>query len=291
MTVSPRVVDISAIPVAAIDRVEIVADGSSALYGSDAVGGVANIILRRDFAGLITSARFGASTDGGNEQQQYNAVAGKVWASGGIMAAFDFNRSTAITARNRSYGQNLDDTATFLPSQTQYSGVLSGHQQISERIEFTVDGQFNDRATTIANPFLTTTSVFANGLLAQPETTSYTITPSLKFELPGAWEASISGDPWSKQDRYPHLIYEGGSLSVDAALHYYNDLNVAEAAAEGPLFAISGGDVRLAVGGGYRSIGLDVKVVQSSGGISQTTADTSNGRMSRSAMVSCPFLW
>src|SRR3546814_4210152 len=45
-------VDISAIPLAALDRLEIVADGASALYGSDAVGGVANIILRRDFDGI-----------------------------------------------------------------------------------------------------------------------------------------------------------------------------------------------------------------------------------------------
>src|SRR3546814_1212331 len=50
-------VDISAIPLAALDRLEIVADGASALYGSDAVGGVANIILRRDFDGIWSSAR------------------------------------------------------------------------------------------------------------------------------------------------------------------------------------------------------------------------------------------
>ena len=58
-------VDISAIPLAAVDRVEVVPDGASALYGSDAVGGVINVILRRDFDGLTTSGQLGAATDGG----------------------------------------------------------------------------------------------------------------------------------------------------------------------------------------------------------------------------------
>src|SRR6185369_12943879 len=67
-------VDVSAIPLEAVERLEIVADGASALYGSDAVAGVANVVLKRDYAGLSTSARFGASTDGGNSQQQYSVV-------------------------------------------------------------------------------------------------------------------------------------------------------------------------------------------------------------------------
>src|SRR3546814_5076716 len=67
-------VDISAIPLAALDRLEIVADGASALYGSDAVGDVANIILRRDFDGIWSSARISGTTEGGNFQQQYGLV-------------------------------------------------------------------------------------------------------------------------------------------------------------------------------------------------------------------------
>ncbi len=108
-------VDIAAIPVAAIDRLEIVTDGASALYGSDAVGGVANIILRRDFDGLQTSARLGASTDGGNFQQQYNAVSGGVWRGGGVMVAADYSRATEVAASDRSYTQVLDPSATLVP--------------------------------------------------------------------------------------------------------------------------------------------------------------------------------
>ncbi|HIK64342.1 MAG TPA: TonB-dependent receptor, partial [Henriciella marina] len=52
-------VDISSIPLAAVDRIEVVPDGASALYGSDAVAGVVNVILRRDFEGITTSAEIG----------------------------------------------------------------------------------------------------------------------------------------------------------------------------------------------------------------------------------------
>ncbi|MEJ1963057.1 MAG: TonB-dependent receptor [Gammaproteobacteria bacterium] len=58
-------VDISAIPVEAVERIEIVADGASAIYGSDAVGGVGNVILKRDFEGVTLNARYGNATDGG----------------------------------------------------------------------------------------------------------------------------------------------------------------------------------------------------------------------------------
>ena len=54
-----QAVDISAIPVAAVERVDIVADGASAIYGSDAVAGVGNVILKRDMEGAVLSARYG----------------------------------------------------------------------------------------------------------------------------------------------------------------------------------------------------------------------------------------
>jgi outer membrane receptor for ferrienterochelin and colicin len=105
-------IDISAIPLAAIERVDIVADGASALYGSDAVAGVANIILRRDFDGLTTSARLGTATDGGAVTQQYDAVTGRKWQTGGLMTAVDYQRSTQITAGQRSYTANIYPTYT-----------------------------------------------------------------------------------------------------------------------------------------------------------------------------------
>src|SRR3546814_12012746 len=58
-------VDISAIPVEAVERIEIVPDGASAIYGSDAVAGVGNVIIQRDFEGVPIGTRFGTASSGG----------------------------------------------------------------------------------------------------------------------------------------------------------------------------------------------------------------------------------
>ncbi|AOH85634.1 hypothetical protein AWL63_18505 [Sphingomonas panacis] len=270
-------VDISALPLAAIDRVEIVADGASALYGSDAVGGVANVVLRRDYDGLVTSARFGASTDGGNQQQQYNAVGGRRWSSGGFMAAIDYSRFTEISAKQRTYTNTLDPSATLIPGQKQLSLVLAGHQEIASGIEFELDGQFNDRRSANALPALATASVFTNGIYLNPKVTSYTVTPTLRFSLPKGWALSLSGTVGSSKSDTISRTFSQGAQTRRTRLIYTNDVSAAEVAAEGPLFRIAGGDVRLAIGGGYRSLSLDVNVARTPTGGQTTIAEQTGG--------------
>ena len=70
-------VDISAIPIGAIERVEVLQDGASAIYGSDAIAGVVNFILREDFQGIDTSVMAGAPTrDGGGTEEHASFFGG-----------------------------------------------------------------------------------------------------------------------------------------------------------------------------------------------------------------------
>ncbi len=70
-------VNLSAIPISAVERVEVLKDGASAVYGSDAIGGVINFIMRQDFTGLDATAWYGAPTrDGGGEQWNVQATLG-----------------------------------------------------------------------------------------------------------------------------------------------------------------------------------------------------------------------
>lgn len=63
-------VDMNSIPVAAIERIEILTDGASAIYGSDAIGGVINVILRKDFqGGAVTIGETGSSSKGGDRKE------------------------------------------------------------------------------------------------------------------------------------------------------------------------------------------------------------------------------
>src|SRR5690349_7869485 len=77
--------DPSIIPTIAIQRVEVLADGSSSIYGSDAVAGVINFITRADYDGLLLQAEGG----GANDYVKYgaSALAGTTWEGGGAMIA------------------------------------------------------------------------------------------------------------------------------------------------------------------------------------------------------------
>jgi iron complex outermembrane receptor protein len=76
-------VDLGLIPLSTIDRVEVLRDGASALYGSDAIAGVINIITRKSAEGGEVSARAGQYYQGGGWVQQYDAGAGLRLGDGG----------------------------------------------------------------------------------------------------------------------------------------------------------------------------------------------------------------
>ena len=63
-TGSATFVDLNQIPIAAIERIEVLLDGASAIYGSDAIAGVVNVILRRSFRGIEVAGGFGRSSHG-----------------------------------------------------------------------------------------------------------------------------------------------------------------------------------------------------------------------------------
>src|SRR4051812_24290393 len=94
-------VDLSLIPSSAIERIEVLPDGASAIYGSDAVAGVVNVKLRNDFRGAETRARFGAA-DGFNEWQASQLV-GVGWSSGNLTLGYEFYRRGNLAASERPY--------------------------------------------------------------------------------------------------------------------------------------------------------------------------------------------
>jgi iron complex outermembrane receptor protein len=70
------IVDLNQIPFAAVERVEVLKDGASSIYGTDAVGGVINFILRRNFTGLRASATADMTQAGGGDILRGNLLAG-----------------------------------------------------------------------------------------------------------------------------------------------------------------------------------------------------------------------
>jgi outer membrane receptor protein involved in Fe transport len=99
--------DVSAIPSAAVDRVEVLLDGASAIYGSDAVGGVVNIILRRDFSGGESRVRVGGA-QGGGQQIQLSHAQGAAWSSGHALLAYEYQHDDTLGSSKRDYAATSD---------------------------------------------------------------------------------------------------------------------------------------------------------------------------------------
>ncbi len=99
--------DVSAVPTAAIARVDVLLDGASALYGSDAVGGVVNIILRHDFEGAETRLRVGGA-DGGAGVLQFGQTFGTVWSSGSALLSYEYEHREALPYSARPYTATAD---------------------------------------------------------------------------------------------------------------------------------------------------------------------------------------
>jgi iron complex outermembrane receptor protein len=69
-------VDIASIPIDAIERIEVLKDGASAIYGSDAIAGVVNVILKKTFVGTTVSAETGISSKGDGATQHFSLTTG-----------------------------------------------------------------------------------------------------------------------------------------------------------------------------------------------------------------------
>lgn len=101
-------VDVSSIPATAIERIEVLTDGASAIYGADAIGGVVNFILRKDFTGAETNARLGTYA-GAATEGRVGQLFGTSWATGNVMLAYEFldQDHLPMSSRTRTASSDL----------------------------------------------------------------------------------------------------------------------------------------------------------------------------------------
>lgn len=102
--------NINQIPLGAVERIEVLRDGASATYGSDAVAGVVNTILKKDYEGAEADVRYGHVEDGGMGTTSANFLAGHNSDDGrtNIMGFIGYYNRTALNARDKDYMQTGD---------------------------------------------------------------------------------------------------------------------------------------------------------------------------------------
>jgi iron complex outermembrane receptor protein len=105
--------DVSIFPTALISRIEVLKDGASALYGSEAVGGVVNIFLKTDFTGLEFGYRYGFTEQSGVAERRAYAIAGTGNETTHVTAAFQYYEIDPLYLRERGYSQPSFGTTTY----------------------------------------------------------------------------------------------------------------------------------------------------------------------------------
>src|SRR3982751_3182610 len=129
--------DPNAIPANMIERIEVLTDGASSVYGSDAVAGVVNFILRSDYQGAEFSTNYGISDKDDGQSKGYSFTFGQSSDKGSIMAGINYNKIDQVLAGHRDFSKNsvsLYGTVNT-PPQGNLGGSTSspfGHVQIPD---------------------------------------------------------------------------------------------------------------------------------------------------------------
>ncbi|HEY0683715.1 MAG TPA: TonB-dependent receptor [Steroidobacter sp.] len=240
-------VDISALPLSAIERVEILPDGASALYGSDAVGGVVNFILREDFEGAETRLRAGVA-DGVNEYRGSQAL-GNAWESGNALVSIEYLQRDRLAAADRDFvgaGTVID---TLLPENEQYSAMLTGEQDIGGSFSVFADALYTRRDSEY-----TGRSNFSESFSNENDQIATTL--GVDWNVAGDWNVQLSA---GYNENKSELFANARQMPTLAApllasrSEYTFDSQTAELKADGSLFSLPGGKVSMAIGGAYRT--------------------------------------
>ncbi len=103
MTTNGRAISPSVLPTLGVERVEVIADGASAIYGSDAVAGVVNLIPRRNLDGVEAFGRIGTSDDGAFWEWNAGVAVGSTFDRGQFMVAYEHAFRSNLQAADRDF--------------------------------------------------------------------------------------------------------------------------------------------------------------------------------------------
>lgn len=241
--------DVSILPLSVIDRVDVLTDGASAIYGADAVGGVVNFITRHDFEGVELRGRYG--TLGGADDYSVGATAGLNWTSGGIFVSGDYFESDRLELQERDFidlefenplggFETTNPEGTFLPERQDINVALSATQDVTRKLSAGVDFIYSRSDTTAVR------SLFNNDTL-ESTVNSFFVLANLSYQISDNWNIDGFFDYGSNKTSTTFIDEDQGVETIDK-----NDLLVVEGRVSGSVLDLPGGSVESAFGFSYR---------------------------------------
>jgi iron complex outermembrane recepter protein len=237
--------DVSLIPLSAIERIEVIPDGTSAIYGSDAVGGVINFILRRDFDGAETRARYGTVNDGGHRELSAAQTVGRKWAGGSGLVSYEYSDSTPLSAADRSYSMTAVQPFNLLPEQVRNSAIFTADQTIASGASVFANGSFSHRSTYFDVSLLDS---FAQHTPA--DISAYGGTIGLRIDVFHHTQLEVSGT-YAASDTKLQVV-EVPSEVLDFKSKTFATTSSFDAKLDGTLWTTAAGAIRFALGGQAR---------------------------------------
>jgi len=276
-------VDVSTIPLAAVDRIEILTDGASAIYGADAVAGVVNIILRRDFEGMETAVQYAAADDGAVDERRFSHTIGDRWSGGNMLVTTEYHdRGEFDVADRRFITEAGTQSPTWILPQRELATLLFALDQ-------ELPGDF-DLSSTVLYAYEDVNSKFAfpGGVSTQsPITHRWSASAGVGYQAFGDWRLVLDGTISRVETDTDFTDHDAQSGEVTFHIDDYKDefdTWSLDLKGDGSLFRLPGGVARLAIGGAYREddlISTRVWVIPANG--RQVRAD--DARQVRSAFA------
>lgn len=173
--------DPNSIPASAIERIEVLPVGASTTYGSDAVGGVVNFILRKDYQGAQFTTNYGESGHNDGDQYGYTFTFGQTSDKGSIMGGVEYNKQDGVLAADRNFSKAAI-SATGSANSTPFTYVGGSTRSAYGYIQLPSDltGQFgcgtvalNKSAAGMATPTSANTSDYHCYQLSGPNSDKY----------------------------------------------------------------------------------------------------------------------
>lgn len=243
-------VDVTLIPLSAVDRIEVVTGGAAAVYGSDAVAGVVNIILREDYKGLEMSSALGAATDGGGFLQHYSVLGGEAWENAHAFADVDCAWQHQIDANERTFVPMDSAGTTLLPKSQYCSTVVSATRDLPGNAAASLEGIY----TTRVNDASQNRATVSPGVLSatQAQVTQYATIATVRAPLGADWVGVVTSTLSADDAAIPQqLTLNGAAFRSEQRNKFDNRLWSTEINLDGTLLELPTGAVKLAAGAGY----------------------------------------
>ena len=280
-------VDLNTIPISIVERVEVLKDGASAIYGSDAIAGVINIITRKDFDGAQVNAQIGEFDDGDGQTEAYDFSIGSTGSRHSAFFNVSYVQQDKVVAKDRAISKEpLVTTGTFSGSSGTpqgrfvFSDFTGGQFGVASGIcsSVTASYSFCNITTPDGSTFANPPANGRNGLVASPGTGDF-----IPFTNATRFNFAPDNHLLTPQERIG--LYAQGSYEINDWLTFttevlYNNRTSNQLLAPVPLFlgtafGLPNALINISATNAFNPFGIDLI------GAGPTRASTGTGRSSR----------